>query len=169
MNSKILKTLLALMLICPLGLFAQNKFGHINTNELLTKMPTVTEAKKQLEAYGKEFEEQLQTLSKEYEKLVTDYQTNSSKWSDVKRKDMEAQIMSLQQRVQAIQQDAKESVEKKQEELLQPIITKVKDAIKAVAKEGKYSYIFDTGVGVLLYAEESDDITPQVKKKLGLQ
>jgi outer membrane protein len=169
MNTKMLKTLLALMLICPLGLFAQTKLGHINTNELLSKMPTVTEAKKQLETYGKEFEEQLQTLSKEYEKLVTDYQTNSSKWSDVKRKDMEAQIVSLQQRVQAIQQDAKESVEKKQEELLQPIITKVKDAIKAVAKEGKYNYIFDTGVGVLLYAEESEDITPQVKKKLGLQ
>lgn len=169
MNTKMLKTLLALMLICPLGLFAQNKLGHINTNELLAKMPTVTEAKKQLETYGKEFEDQLQTLSKEYEKLVTDYQTNSSKWSEVKRKDMEAQIVSLQQRVQAIQQDAKESVEKKQEELLQPIILKVKEAIKAVAKEGKYNYIFDTGVGVLLYAEESDDITPQVKKKLGLQ
>ena len=47
-------------------------------------------------------------------------------------------------------------------------IDKAKKAIEDVAKENNYNYVFDSGVGVLLYQRDSDDIMPMVKKKLGL-
>jgi Skp family chaperone for outer membrane proteins len=37
-----------------------------------------------------------------------------------------------------------------------------------VAKEKGYDYILDTGLGMVLYASDSEDILPLVKKKLGL-
>jgi len=59
-------------------------------------------------------------------------------------------------------------LQKKEQSLLQPIIDKAKNAINEVAKEGSFTYILDSSVGVVLYSVESDDILPLVKKKLGL-
>ncbi|MBL0342412.1 MAG: OmpH family outer membrane protein [Bacteroidetes bacterium] len=58
---------------------------------------------------------------------------------------------------------------RKKEEIYSPIIKKAEDAIKGIAKEKLYSYIFDTSVGVVLFAQDSDDIMPLVKARLGLK
>ncbi len=50
-----------------------------------------------------------------------------------------------------------------------PILKKAEDAIKQVAKENNYSYVFDMGTGAVIYAQDSDDLMPLVKKKLGLK
>ncbi|MBO4739992.1 MAG: OmpH family outer membrane protein, partial [Bacteroidales bacterium] len=59
--------------------------------------------------------------------------------------------------------------QKKQMELLQPIKDRVEKAIAEVAKENGYSYVFDSGLGVLLYQDESDNIFELVKKKIGIK
>ena len=65
---------------------------------------------------------------------------------------------------------AQEDIAKKQEELFIPIQQKLMDAIKAVGEEGKYTYIFDLTYPVVLYqGTGSEDITPLVKAKLGIQ
>jgi outer membrane protein len=60
-------------------------------------------------------------------------------------------------------------MQKKKEELYSPIIKKAEDAINAIAKEKGYSYIFDTSVGAVLFAQESDDVMALVKAKLSLK
>ena len=79
------------------------------------------------------------------------------------------EISDLEQRIQAFQESAQTSMQKKKEELYAPIIKKAEDAISAIAKEKSYSYIFDTSVGAFLYAQESDNVMSLVKSKLGLK
>jgi len=52
--------------------------------------------------------------------------------------------------------------------LLQPIYDKVNTAIKAVAEEEGYAFIFDGSTQVLLYADETTDVSSKVKAKLGM-
>ena len=47
------------------------------------------------------------------------------------------------------------------------IRVKVLVAIKEVAKENRYTYVFD--VSTQLFNSESDDLTDKVKAKLGVQ
>ena len=79
------------------------------------------------------------------------------------------EINDLETRIQDFQESAQTSLQKKKEEIYTPIIKKAEDAIKGIAKEKGYSYIFDTSVGVVLFAQESDDIMPMVKTKLGIK
>jgi outer membrane protein len=51
---------------------------------------------------------------------------------------------------------------------MQPILDKVNEAIQSVAKEQGFHYIFDANSGVILYADESTDVTNLVKAKLGI-
>ena len=81
---------------------------------------------------------------------------------------VESEIMDLQQRIQSFQASAQEQLQMKEQDLLQPIIDKAKKAIEDVAKENGYTYIFDSGLGVLLYMPEGDDVKALVKTKLGI-
>jgi outer membrane protein len=80
----------------------------------------------------------------------------------------EQELQKQQEYIQKFEQDAQQMVAVKREELLKPILTRVNDAIKAVATESQYLMIFDTSSGAMLFAAESDDVTALVKKKLGL-
>ena len=72
-------------------------------------------------------------------------------------------------RIQEFQENAQKQLQEREAELLKPIIDRAKKAIEDVAREGGYTYVFDSGTGALLYQQDSEDLMPQVKKKLGLK
>ncbi|WP_276134669.1 OmpH family outer membrane protein [Polluticoccus soli] len=161
-----------LFLACGLLLssmtFAQ-KFGYINSAELLQAMPEIKKANADAEAYAKTFQEQLQTMGKEYESKVQAYQASEKTMSDAVKEVKVKEIQDLQARIESFNQSAQEKVGKKKEELYKPVLEKADKAIKDVAKEKGFDYVFDTSSNVLLYAKETDDILPLVKTKLGIK
>ena len=149
---------------------AKLKFGHLNSNDLLELMPEKVSAEKTIQDYAKQMETQLLEMQTELEKKYNDYTANQATYSDIVKKTKEDELMNMQQRIQTFQQNAQTELQKKEQELLKPIIEKAQKAISDVAKENGYSYVFDTGVGTLLYwPKESDDLLPLVKTKLGIQ
>lgn len=147
---------------------AQTKFGHINSAELLQTMPEVKKAEADIQAYAKTYQDQLEQMGKEYQKKLQDFQASEKTMTDAVREVRIKEITQLEQRYQETQQSATEKIDKKRQELLQPIIDKADKAIKTVATEKNYDYIFDSSSGALLHAKDSDDILPLVKAKLGL-
>lgn len=158
-----------LMIMIGNGAFAQTKFGHINSAELLKSMPDVAKAETQIQAYAKQFQDQLQAMGKEYEKKVQEYQAGEKTMTEAMKEVKVKEIKDLEARIEGLNQSAQEKVDKKRQELLQPIIDKADKAIKAVATEKKYDYIFDTSTGALLHVNPTDDIMALVKAKLGIQ
>ena len=145
------------------------KLGYIDSNELLEMMPQKDSIQTALQAYGKSLETQLQTMYAEYQTKVQDYQTNKNTMSDIIRQTKEKELADLETRIQTFQEQADTDLQKKQVEMLQPLLDKAKNAIEAVAKENGYTYIFDVGTGAFLYYEKGDNIMPLVKAKLGLK
>ena len=90
--------------------------------------------------------------------------------SDVIRASKEQELQELQQRIQNFQQLAVDNLRSTEQELFQPIMDKALNAIKEVGKENGFTYVFDLSAGGILYfADNTEDILPLVKKKLGLQ
>jgi outer membrane protein len=166
------KTLLLLVTVALMGavnVMGQNsKVGHINSNELLELMPEKTAAAKQVEQHAKQLEDQLRTMSAEYQGKVSEYQNQQALMAEAVKQTKLKEISDLETRIQQFQLSAQEELQKKEAEVLQPIIDKAKKAIDDVAKEKGYDYILDTGLGVVLYSETGDNILPLVKKKLNL-
>jgi outer membrane protein len=163
-------TFIAIALFIGINTFAQKgtKIGVINSNELLAAMPEKNQVQKELENYAKELESAFMTMQKEYETKLAEYQANQASYSDIIKKTKIKELTDLEQRIQAFQQSAQEDLQNKESELLQPIIDKAKKAIEDVAKEHGYTLVLDSGVGVVLYSVEGDDILPLVLKKLGI-
>jgi outer membrane protein len=108
-------------------------------------------------------------MQQELELKGADYQKNVTTMSSIIKSTKEKEITDLQGRIEAFQQSAQQDLSAKQTELITPFITKARQAIKDVAKEGGYAYIINAVEDILLYSEGGEDVTPQVKKKLGIQ
>lgn len=148
---------------------AQNKFGHINSDELLMMMPETEVAQNQLKQYNTELEAQLQEMYGEYQKKVNELQTGGEMMTDMVKQTKLKNLQDLETRINEFQQNAQQSFQQKEVELLTPVIEKAQNAINAVAEAEGFTYIFDTSKGVVLYAVDSQDIMDLVKKQLGLQ
>lgn len=165
-------SLVVLFLFIATASFAQGKgkFGHLNSNDLLEVMPEKVTAEQTIQDYAKQMENQLLEMQTELEKKYNDYMANQATYSEIVKKTKEDELMSMQQRIQSFQQTAQQELQKKEQELLKPIIEKAQKAISDVAKENGYTYVFDTGVGTLLYwPKDADDLLPLVKTKLGIK
>jgi outer membrane protein len=161
-------TFLFLISLITLSAFSQNKFGYIDSQELLMLMPERKTAESEVQSFAKSLESQLAAMTAEYQESVQDYQSNEASYTDLIKQDKIAEITGLEQRIQAFQQNAQQSLQKKEQELLEPILSKARSAIEEVAVEGNFTYIFDKSVGSILYAKESENVLSLVKKKLKL-
>ena len=144
------------------------KIGFIDFNGLVAAMPGVDSVKIKLQTYQKTLSDQLDAMRAEFENKYLEFQQGSSGMSDLIKQTKEKELSDLQGRIDAFQQKAQTDLQAKQQELLQPIVTKAKAAIKEVAKENKYTFIVNAIEDILLYSEPVDDILPLVKKKLGI-
>ena len=119
------------------------KIGYIDFNGLVAAMPGVDSVKIKLQVYQKTLSDQLDAMRAEFENKYLEYQQGSSGMSDLIKQTKEKELQDLQGRIDAFQQKAQTDLQAKQTELLAPIVTKAKGAIKDVAKENKYSYIIN--------------------------
>ena len=164
---KVLFTL-ATSLAVMLSVQAQSKFGYLNSNELLAMMPESQSMQEELQTYAKGLESQLTAMQAEYEKKVVEYQQNETSYTEIIKEDKIREIEGIQQRVVEFQKNAQQSLGEKEAELFTPIREKAMAAIDKVAREGNYTFIFDSGAGSFLYAAESENVLNLVKSKLGL-
>lgn len=145
------------------------KLGHIDSAELIQMMPQTKQADSTLRRFAESLDGQMKTMTAEYQGKLQTYQSKLDSMPEAIRATKQQELQDLGTRIQDFQQSAQESIQKKKEELYSPILKKAEDAIKEVAKEKAYSYIFDTSVGAVLYSTEGDDILPLVKARLGIK
>ena len=157
------------MFVLPGKTYSQAlKFGHVNSVELLSYMPEVKTSDSTLKKFSEQLDGQLKTMGAEYQSKVQDYQSKEPLMAEAIKQTKVKEITDLEGRIQEFQSTGQESIQKKKEELYAPILKKAQDAIVAVAKDNGYAYIFDTSLGTLLYAQDSDNVIKLVKQKLGL-
>lgn len=156
--------------LAAMSVSAQVKLGHIETQKLIQAMPEMTAAQKTLQDKQAEIEKELTNMQEQFRTKLTDYNNTAKTMSDVIRASKEQELQELQQRIQSFQQIAMDNLEKTQKDLMEPIMNKALTAIKEVGKENGFAYIYDMSAGVILFAaENTEDVLPLVKKKLGLQ
>ncbi len=138
------KLVLMLMLCAPMTMFAQ-KFGHLDSQALISSLPEAIKVQGELEADKKKSGMSATDQAKE-----------------------EQALQDMYQKIQQTAQDNQQQFNKLQQEKLGPILAKVRTAIEHVAKNGGYTYIMEKAAGQPLYINEalSKDVTAEVKVEL---
>ena len=163
------KLLFMLMMLAPMAALAQQKFGHVNSQEIIQAMPEFTKARTEIEALTKQYEADLKSMQEELQKKSEAYEKEQATLPANIKERREKELQEMYQKIQQSYQDNQQALAKEQSERMQAITTKVLDAIKQVGQAGGYVYIMDLTGGIpYISSTLSTDVTAEVKKKLGL-
>ena len=159
------KLILMLMLLAPMTMFAQTKFGYIDSQAFLESLPEAQAVQKALQAKGDEYQKNLKAMQDELERKAKDYDAQKATMSTTKQEETEKQLQDMYTKIQQTAQDNQKAFNDEQQKQLGPILDKVRTAIQNVAKSGKYVYIMEKSAGQPIYINEalSDDVSSQVK------
>lgn len=160
------------LILAIAGLFSVHtahaqKYGHVNSSEILEVMPGIDSLQIKLQAFQQELQNMYESMMAEYQAKKEKFDREVGTMSSSVRQLREKELTDLANRIQEFQAGAQEDLEDKQYELAKPFQDAIQNAIDKVAKANGYAYIFDTKT--LLYYSDSDDITPLVKKELGIK
>ena len=148
---------------------AQQKYGHINSNDILVAMPEYKQLTNTLDNKRKEYTTQLQTMYKDYEQKVKEVNDYGAAMMEAVREERLKEIEGLQTKISNFQENADAELERLQTKLLKPLNDKYLKIVQAVAKENGYAYVFDIASGSIVYhPETAGDVTEMVKKKMGI-
>ncbi len=167
---KIIKlTLVLAMAFSTTTLYAQ-KLARVNKSEIFAVMPETKEMQTNLEAFGKDLNDQLEQIQVEFNNRYAEFQKNQATMAESIKQMKAQELEQLQQRYTEFQRIAQEDFQKKQGELAAPIEQKLNEAIAKVAKAGGYTAVFDTGIPTLAYFDAAllVDLAAAVKKELGI-
>lgn len=158
---------LALVLAAATASFAQ-KIGYCNSYALLAELPEVKQAESDLGAYQTQLQKKGQEMVKALQDKAAELQRKQEQGTIAPKDftEQETKLKAEEQQINEFAQKMESDIAKKREELYKPILDKVNTAMTAVAKEGGYFMVFDNSSQILLYADETLDVTKAVQTKL---
>jgi outer membrane protein len=159
-------------LIFGLNFVNAQRFGYIDTDFVLKKMPEYQKAQEEINQLSEAWEKEIQDNAKKIEGMYSAFQAEQVLLTDEMRKE----------RTQAIQKkeaELKDYQKKvfgfgglfflKKQELIKPIQDKVWDAVDKVCKQNNLAIMFDkAGELVMIYTDPRYDYTDFVLDELGL-
>ena len=168
----LLTSLLCIAAILGVNAQAAQKIGYADWEYIFSQMPEFKQIEAEMRTHTTQLENQYKAKSQEFEAKYKAYQNMPATTSDIIRADKERELQTMQESIQKFQQDAQASMAKKNNDLMQPVYTKVGKAIEDVAKENGYTFIINPQLGagsdILLYSDEKYDISDLVLKKMGI-
>lgn len=164
------RTILMLLLVLTSGAFTASaqKIAHINSQELMAKMPAVDSAQKRINKIASHYQSTLEGIEQEMQNKLVFWEENPTDDQDILAI-RQSEYEDLQKRYYETQQKAETMIAQKQQELLEPIIKELKEKIETLAKQKGFDYVFDSSDGGgMIYGNPSYDLMADMLKVLGI-
>ena len=150
--------------------FAQ-KTAYVDTEYILSKIPAYENAQTKLDQFSKDWKAEVDKKYAVVEKKYKEYQTEAVLLSAEMKKKRENEIITLEKEANELKNKyfgSEGELYNKRKELIKPIQDEVYNAIKEIATEGNYGFIFDKASGMsIIYTDTKYDISDDILKKLG--
>lgn len=165
--------LTSVLFVVALFSFAQedkvcHKIAHIDVEYIMSEWGKVRAVDSIIYSERNKLETQFRPTYNEY--LLLEHELSAGKYEGIVLEDKKLQYEQLRSRVEQFTSSLRTSLLNKQQELMQPLLTELKDAINQVADEGQYDYVLSTTSGegsvVLFCRNQGDEITLEVLKRL---
>lgn len=145
------------------------KIGHVNIQEILQKLPETDSISVVMKKETADMEDLYEEMIKEHEANLKKYNEEKSSYSEFVRGSKEKVLMEMSSKIQQFQQNANQQLQKRNMELVQPLYTKINEAISSVSLKNSYTYVLDISTGVVAFhSPTSQNLNKKVLQELGV-
>ncbi len=146
------------------------KFGHVESQRIITLMPEYQKASDSLNTVRLKYDETAENMQVEINRKYNNLVEQQNELDSLILESMFSEVQSMQERLQNFQQQAGQKLRALEGRLLEDVMGKLESAIADVAKEMNLIYVFDvSGRNPVYYSNQSLDVGPMVKEKMGIQ
>lgn len=153
--------------------FAQLKIGYIDSDTIMDQLPDVQDARQRLDALIQEWQAELNKMENDWKTKYDDYEKRKLIMSDQTRAETEAALVQLETQMAQYREKkfgTNGELFQKQDELMKPVQNKIFAALKELAEQEDFDFVFDrSGDIMILFAKEKYDLTSKVLDKLKLK
>ena len=169
MMNSIKKTIIAfLMALAPLTTVAQSdEVAHINVQQLISEMPEVIAAQKELKKLEDTYTADMESTYKELQTKAQTYAADANNQTEIINQKRQKELEDMQRGIQEFQQTVSQELQKKSVDMMQPLIEKARAAIDKIAVQMGFDYVLDSSAGGSVIIAKGKDIMSDVKVELG--
>jgi outer membrane protein len=164
--------LLALLLLAGAPRAHAQKFGWVDSEFIMAKMPDYAKAQVELNALSDTWQKEIEAQKKDLDKMYRNYQAEEVVLTEAMKKKRQDEILKKEQDIKSYQNKQfgyEGQLFKKRQELTKPVQDKVFEAVEKVAKKKQLAVLFDkSGDLTMLYTNPAHDYTEFVLEELGL-
>ncbi|HMP30566.1 MAG TPA: OmpH family outer membrane protein [Saprospiraceae bacterium] len=142
------------------------KVAYVNSQAIIAELPEVKEANATIETLKAQLMKKGQDMVKALQTKGQKLEQGRDGMAPIKFQEEVEKLKKEEEEIVQFEEQSQFRIYQKTEELLGPVQKKINEAIKAVAIEKGYSYIFDAQGSNILYADESVNVSELVKAKM---
>ena len=162
MYRKILLTVgLFCLLLAGVASAAEN-IGFVNTREILFSSTAGKKAKEEMEKLKDKLTLQVKGSAADLQKLSEEFEKQKTVLAEAALKSKQAELQDKYGKHQLLVKGADEELRGKEEEVVNPMLQEIQKIINAIGEKDKYTAIFDTSAGNVLFKSKSHDLTKRV-------
>jgi outer membrane protein len=162
--------MVAFVLLLGASTMQAQRTAYVDMEKIMNAVPEYESAQRQLDQQAERWRQEIAKEYEQIESMYREYQTREPLMSDEMRKTKQEEIVAKERAVRELNKQrfgADGELFKKRQSLVKPIQEKVYGAIKKLAQERKYEFIFSAPDGAtLIYAEDDKDLTAEVIRRL---
>ena len=143
---------------------AQAKTAHVDVSEIMSKMPAMLDAQKQLEKLSTTYDADYKKMVEEYQAKLKKYEAEAATVTDAVNGERSKEVQDMQKRIVDFRDNAQKELQQKESDIVKPLMEKVRASIQKVGKAKGFQYVLD---GSSLLLADGPNLTMDVKKDLG--
>jgi outer membrane protein len=168
------RTLLTLLILSlPALAFGQLKVGIMNPDEVLEALPETAQVEADLQEFIEQRQQNYQQRYQSWIEEVTQYseRAEAGELSEAQQQQEEERLMEAQEELNSLQNRIQQQIQRRQNDLFSPLLTRVESAMEEVAEELGLEFVLNktasTGDPIVYYSSQRGvDITERVIEKL---
>jgi outer membrane protein len=163
MRSFILAGILACGIAATPAFAADVKLGYIDMQRALNSSESGKEAKEQLAARVKKYQDEINSKQEEIKKLKDDLEKQGMLLSESARASKEKDYQQRLKEFQRFTKDAQDELQGKDEEFTRKILEGMEKVIQEFGRKNGFTFLFVKNEG-MLFADDKVDVTEEVLK-----
>ena len=146
---------------------AQLKIGYVNSQRILAETPAFADVRATLEREFTPLRAEIDSLEARLGRADQEFQAQAGTLTEAARQQrqqtLQQQLQAYQQRGQQIQQQ----LATREQELVAPVMQRIRGILEEVRRAGNYSFIMDPPDGLVVAVDPALDVTNDVIRRLG--
>lgn len=143
----------------------ETKFGYIDMQKAIQNTAAGKKAKKELEDEFNKKKKELEKREADIKKMGEDFEKRSMAMNEEARTKKQQEIQLEMRKYQELAAKSQMDIQKRERDLTQPIVNKLKSIVDEIAQKDGYTFIFERAESSVMWAKKELDLTDRVIKE----